>query len=1304
MDNTTPTEAEKQQSEPEQKPPFMNFWVRCYGNLFEALQSTTSNNALSRILGHGTLLDKFLMGIAAVCAAGAGTALPLMNIVFGNVISDFNGYFIPGSGVTKEEFLNSANQSVLYIVYLFIGKFLLGYISMFCVRMTGIRISARLRLSYLQALFNQPISVFDTLPSGRPTATITTSSNTIQAGISDKLATLIQSLALIIGAYTIAFRYSWSLTLVSSASLLFISITYGILIPIYLKLQKRVEQADEKSSSIAGEALGSIRTIVSCCAEGRLAARYGEWVAESRKRGMRLAPQIGAQLAPSNFAMYASFALTFWFGVRQFASGNISDIGPVITVIFSVIIVGATLSFLATPIIAISKAVSASTAFFEMIDAPKPKTSGLKDQDVATTDICFEDVNFSYPTRPNVKIINNLTLDIPAGKITALVGPSGCGKSTIVALLERWYQIETQFEGDAAPSSHSPQSEEDPQNEKEQGTETTPNSGSIKIGPHDLYDLDLKWWRSQIGLVQQEPFTFNTTIFQNVAYGLVGSRWENEPEEVKRELVKEACKEAFASEYIEKLPLGYDTMVGENGLKLSGGQRQRLAIARSIIKRPPILILDEATSSIDVRGERIVQEALDRVSKNRTTITIAHRLSTIKKADKIIVLKGGESIEQGTHEELLQFKGLYHSLVENQRLEMGDQDTDIQGDANSKNQVEEMQTLLKEASRVDTVGDPGQEPEPTYRARSLFTSVGLFLWEQRKLWYLDVAIVIGAAGCGSAYAIQSYIFAQLTIVFQLSGDALINRSEFWSLMFFILALAVGLFYFILGFASTRLSAYICGTYRQQYFEHIITKPIHFFDEEGNSTGSLAARLSADPTQLQELVGHQMAFPLISVFNIIGCISVAFSFGWKLTLVALFSAFPLIIIAMFIRVRYEVQFEKMNAAVFESSSQFASEAISAFRTVASLTLEDTITTRYSNLLQDHVTKAFKKARFATLIFAAADSIELPCMALCFWYLYGSRLLSTYEYDVLRFMVIYIAVVMGGQAAGQFGSLTPNIAQATGAANRIISVRPPENNNDGEKKTVGRFEGGAQIDFKSVNFKYPTRDITVFKNLSFTIEKGQFAALVGPSVGCGKSTVIGLLEKFYEYQSGTITIDGHDLHTLDVSSYRQSVSLVSQEPALYQGSVKDNVLLGVDPTKFTDEDVQKACKDANIHDFIISLPEGYNTDVGLRGLAMSGGQKQRICIARALIRNPSILLLDEATSSLDSESEKHVQEAIERTAKGRTVVVVAHRLATVQNADVIFVFGDGGILEVGTHAGLLKQRGTYYQMCESQALDR
>ncbi|KAK2807235.1 hypothetical protein FQN50_005522 [Emmonsiellopsis sp. PD_5] len=1222
--------------EAEPSPPWKNFW---------------------RILGHGTPLDKFMMSVAAVCAAGAGVEdtsfdercvwlvllhcrrTPNFNgtesdglLFVGNLVGDFNGYFIAGSGVTKDEFTGTVNRNV--------------------------------------ALFSQPISVFDSLPPGRPTNTITTSSNTVQAGISDRIALLIQSIALVIGAYAVAFRFSWSLTLLASTSMVFISLVNGGTLPIYMKAYKSVEKADEKASSIATEALGSIRTIVACGAEGRLAARYAEWISVALKRGLRLGPLTGIQTAPANFAMYASFALTFWFGVKQYNEGKLS-------------------------------AVSASTYFFEVIDAPKLKKSGLKSLDVSTSDdIYFKDVTFSYPSRPKVKILNNLSLHIPAGKLTALVGPSGCGKSTIVALLERWYQIGSQFEEGSLPATPSPENE-DPPNDKLDESDAVPNSGEITINRYRIDDLDLKWWRSQIGLVQQEPFIFNTSIYQNVAYGLVGSQWENETEEVKRDLVKEACQEAFASEYIEKLPLKYDTMVGEGGLKLSGGQRQRLAIARSIIKRPPILILDEATSSIDVHGERIVQEALDRVSKNRTTITIAHRLSTIKKADNIIVLKGGESFEQGTHEELLRQKGIYYELVENQRLEMGDERSDLETEVEPKDQIQEANILTEERRKSEPGAAAEQTSEKEYEKRSLLGLVGLLLWEQRKHWPLYVSIVAGAAGAGAVLSLQSFIFAQLTAVFQLTGPKMLERSQFWALMFVVLAIAVGISHLVLGWTSSAVGTYMCTTYRQEYFENILAKRIPFYDMQENSTGSLSGRLSTDPTQLQQLFGLQLAYPLISLFTVIGCLAISFAFGWKLTLVAMFSAFPLIIIAMFIRVRYEIQFDEMNQAVFEDSSQFAAEAIGAFRTVTSLTLEDMITTRYSDLLKDHVKKAFIRARFAMVIFSASDSIDLPCMALCFWY--GGQLLSTFEYDVLQFMVIYIAVVLGGQTAGQFGSITPNVAQAAGASNRIFSVREPESSNDNDKIIVDRYEGGPRIEFKSVSFKYPTRDVTVFKNLSLTVEKGQFVALVGAS-GCGKSTVIGILEKFYDYQGGSVIIDGHELRSLDTSSYRQSVSLVSQEPNLYQGSVKDNITLGVDPTTVTDDDIQQAAKDANIHDFIISLPEGYNTDVGLRGLAMSGGQKQRICIARALLRKPSLLLLDEATSSLDSESEKHVQDAIERTAKGRTAVVVAHRLATVQNADTIFVFGEGGILEVGSHAALIKSRGAYYEMCQSQALDR
>ncbi|KAI1907118.1 hypothetical protein LOZ61_006317 [Ophidiomyces ophidiicola] len=1259
---------------------------------------------LWRVLSYGSRLDHALMGVAGLCAAGTGIALPLMNIVFGplirKLVSDFNGFFMPNSRITKERFLQSVDRNVLYIVYLFIGKFFLGYISLFSIRMAGLRISARLRLAYVSALFTQRIAFIDQLPPGKPTTTITTSANLIQAGIGDKLATLVQSLSLVVAAYAVAFRYSWSLTLVSSSALVFLVAVFSITVPLFLRLQKKVDFADEKASSIASEAISSMRTVVSCSAERRLGVKYAKWIAESKKRGLRMSPLMGIQLSPGNFAMYCNFALTFWFGVRQYSSGKVKDVGDVIIVIFSVLIVVAAMSMIASPMIAISKAAGASSSFFEVLDAPVPDSSGLKAPDVSPTgDIELKNVTFSYPSRPNVNVLKNLSIEIPGSKITALVGPSGCGKSTIVALLERWYQVE---DSETLVGSNKPLF-----NEKEGCSKTVPptaHTGSITIGATSLLNVDLKWWRSQIGLVQQEPFCFNASIYKNVSYGLVGSAWENEDEVMKRKLVKEACQEAFAHEFIDRLPQGYDTIVGESGIKLSGGQRQRLAIARSIIKKPSILILDEATSSIDVRSERIVQEALDRVSRNRTTIVIAHRLSTIKKADKIILLKNGEAKEEGTHEYLLAKHGLYYELVQNQQLAVEDC---------SKAPLNFLQDVINVPQENRHEQEEPKSPatgvnEVLSRPRPLINSVGLFLWEQRTFWWLYMMVIVGAMGCGAAYSVQSFIFAHLVQTFQLSGTELLERANFWALMFFVLALGVLLFYFILGFSSMSIATHIVTTYRQQYFESMIQKPIPFFDLEENSSGSLTGRLSSDPTQLQELLGPYMAFPLISLFNIFGCIAISFAFGWKLTLVTVFSAFPVIFLAMFVRVRYEVRFEKLNAAVFAESSKFASEAIGAFRTVTSLTLEDLIAHNYSELLGDHVKAAFMKSRHGCLIFAASDSLDLACMALCFWY--GGQLLGNGEYGIIQFFVVYVAIILGGQASGQFASISPNMAQASAAADRIISLRPADGGHGSPEHTLDA-DGGVKIEFESVSFRYPTRDIPVFDNLSFIVEKGQFVAFVGPS-GCGKASIISILERFYNYQAGNVYINGTELQSLEIDCYRSAVGLVSQEPIMYQGSIRDNIQLGVDESKVGEEELYQACRDAEIHDYIMSLPDGYGTEVGNRGVSLSGGQKQRMCIARALLRRPSLLLLDEATSSLDSESEKLVQAAIERTAQGRTVIVVAHRLATVQNADIIFVFGEldaeqqsgPKIIEYGNHQSLLQRKGVYFDMCQSQALDQ
>jgi ATP-binding cassette subfamily B (MDR/TAP) protein 1 len=244
-------------------------------------------------------------------------------------------------------------------------------------------------------------------------------------------------------------------------------------------------------------------------------------------------------------------------------------------------------------------------------------------------------------------------------------------------------------------------------------------------------------------------------------------------------------------------------------------------------------------------------------------------------------------------------------------------------------------------------------------------------------------------------------------------------------------------------------------------------------------------------------------------------------------------------------------------------------------------------------------------------------------------------------------------------------------------------------------------GADIEFRNVWFTYPTRNVAVLQGLSLSIHHGQFAAIVGSS-GSGKTTVISLLERFYEPTRGSIWQNGDKISATPLSELRKRMSLVAQEPYLFRGTIRENVLLGIKEDLVDGDTLYRACRDAGIHDFISSLPDGYDTDVGTGGISLSGGQKQRISIARALIRDPAVLLLDEATSSLDSETEKEVQAVFERTGKGRTMVVVAHRLATVQKADVIFVMHQGHVVEKGDHRSLLRRKGIYWQMCQAQSL--
>ncbi|KAJ5329046.1 hypothetical protein N7452_009436 [Penicillium brevicompactum] len=1048
------------------------------------------------------------------------------------------------------------------------------------------------------------------------------------------------------------------------------------------------------ATSIASESFSGIRMVMACGAQQQVVEKYGVIVEKAKKQARATNPITSLQFTLTFFGVFGIIALTYWYGTLIFIKGRLENLAIITVVLLNLTTIFFSLDRVSSPMQAMSKASIAVCEFFSVIDAPAPQKGTLRAPEIsATDDIIFKNVTFAYPGRPDVKILDDLDLQVKAGKINAIVGPSGSGKSTIVGLIERWYTLKQQYiinsPAKATPGDN-PLDTADIVSNNKAGQHGSPVDlqGIVTTCGRSLDEIDVKWWRSKIGLVQQEPFLFNDTIYHNVARGLVGSVWEAESEQRKRELVSEACKEAFADEFVDKLPLGYDTTVGDGGARLSGGQRQRLAIARSIVKKPDILILDEATSAIDVRGERVVQAALDKASQHRTTIVIAHRLSTIKNADHIIVLNKGKVFESGNHKSLVSMEGgLYAGLVTAQAISLGDS---APGFGNPFVKHDESITAMEEPEEFQTSSDSLQDNklEKSTQKRSFpFGGFAQLFLESRNYWHVMIFSIVVSALAGAAQPLHAWLFSRTVSLFkwQDNHSKLMQEVDFMSIMWTVFAASAAIAYYITFLSSGYIASFIRAKYQMQYFQSLIYQRAAYFTEDDHSHGTLVARVRDDPHRLEEMMGVDLAQVGIAVFNIFGGIVLALVYSWKLALVSLCAVGPVCVLSSYIRFRYEVKFENMNDEVFAESSQFASEAIGAFRTVVSLTLEDSIS-----------------ARWVSIILGLSDSLNLGCQAFIFYY--GGRLLTSGEIDTMDFFVCLMAIMNAAEGFGKSLSLGPNAVQATNASDRILAARESTLVESTDSDDIPIQAGGIKIEIRDLCLRYPGQETPALEGLNMTIEKGQDAALVGAS-GSGKSSIVSLLERFQEPESGQILFNGKDVMDVNIHALRKHLSLVAQEPTLFQGTARENILLGMDADTITNDELVAACRDASIHDFIASLPESYETDIGSRGIALSGGQKQRIAIASALIRKPRILLLDEATSSLDSESERLVQIAFERAANGRTVIVVAHRLSKVQNADVIFVMGEGGkLLEKGSHSDLLRKRGVYFQMCQIQAFDQ
>eukprot|EP00058_Branchiostoma_floridae_P020352 XP_002605842.1 hypothetical protein BRAFLDRAFT_84327 [Branchiostoma floridae] len=461
------------------------------------------------------------------------------------------------------------------------------------------------------------------------------------------------------------------------------------------------------------------------------------------------------------------------------------------------------------------------------------------------------------------------------------------------------------------------------------------------------------------------------------------------------------------------------------------------------------------------------------------------------------------------------------------------------------------------------------------------------------------------------------------------------------------------------------------------------------------TGELTNRLASDTGVVQNSVTVNISMLFRYLLQIVGSLSIMFVLSAKLTGVLL-SCVPIVSIGAMVYGKYVQGIRKAFQDELAAASTVAEESISSIRTVRMFSGEEKSKRDY-NVSVDKSYGYGKKLALAGGGFnGIVGVVAFGAIVLVLWY--GAKLVIMEQEHpgtgitigtLTGFMMYTLNVAM---AFAFISSLYGDFMQALGASERIFDLldRKAEVNMSGGKVLDG-LHGG--ILFKNVSFTYPSRpDSEVLKEVSFAVEPGKVVALVGPSGG-GKSTIVSLIERFYDPNSGTILLGGHDLSTLDPKWFRQHISMVSQEPTLFATTIKENIAYG---REASDEEIEDAARQANAHQFISEFEEGYDTMVGERGVRLSGGQKQRVAIARSLIMNPTILLLDEATSALDAESEHLVQEAIDRAMKGRTVLVIAHRLSTVRNANEVVVIDKGRIAERGTHEELLHKGGVYKKL--------
>jgi ATP-binding cassette subfamily B protein len=922
--------------------------------------------------------------------------------------------------------------------------------------------------------------------------------------------------------------------------------------------------------------------------------------------------------------------------------------------------------------------------------------------------VSWQDVTFGYGDAE--PLLRGFTLDIAAGETVALIGPAGSGKSTAAALLPRFYDVP---------------------------------AGAVRVGGTDIRELTLASLRARIGFVFEESLLLSDTVRANIAYGDPGA---------SEERIRRAARIARVDEFVERLPHGYDTVVGEQGLTLSGGQRQRVALARALLGDPAVLVLDDATSAIDAQVESEIHAALHEAVRRPTTLIIAHRRSTLELADRIALLDGGRVVDTGTMDELRSRAPLFRSLLSavdipepdgeettpaqnGHESELGDVLAGGEGELavpavtahlwrrpDGEGAEQQQGTALRAAQALSMAaatagrghGGPGggvlgsapptpeliaglakmplreADPQvPADRTRAADPHFGL----RALLRPFRLALMLGLL------LVALDALAQITVpvlVRQGVDQGVAHHARGVLLVAAGVAAAVVAADWLIGVAQIRTTGRtgerLLYTLRVKTFAQLQRLGLDYYERELG--GRIMTRMTTDVDALSTFLQTGLITAVVSLLTVLGVLVTLLVIDAGLAVVLL-AALPLLIGGTALFRHYSVPAYHEARERVSAVNADLQENVTAIRVTQAFRREVRNAEDFAVLAGSFRNSRLRAQRYMATFFPFVEFLGTLSTAAVLAVGAGQVRSGTLTAGTLIAFLLYVDLFFS--PIQQLSQVFDGYQQAVVGLSRLRTLmRTPTGTPVAEHpEPVGQLRGEVVLD--QVSFGYAgDGGQEVLHGVTLRIAPGETVALVG-ATGAGKSTVMKLIARFYDPTTGAVRVDGHDLRDVDLAGYRRRLGVVPQEAHLFSGTVRDAIAYGRPDAG--DGEVEAAARAVGAHEMVAGLPLGYLQPVGERGRNLSAGQRQLLALARAELVDPDVLLLDEATASLDLATESRVAAATEALTRKRTTLVVAHRLTTAARADRVVVLDHGTVVETGTHAGLLTAAGPYRRLWDA-----